>query len=195
METREFLNRKTGPFLTGNEVTGDLFGVELELEGRNVGLRDVATRGWRRTDDGSLRGESVEFVTAGGKTFDEVQKLVKELFDKFTKNGVVFNNSIRTSTHVHLNFSDKTFKQAVNFFTLFTLFEELLQFYSGEDRKGNVFCISTREAEGIVEVLSKGLASGSLDGFGGDRYKYAACNLCTLYKFGTVEVRTSQQVD
>lgn len=190
METKVFLNQTPVALMGVREHKGDLFGIELELEGRNVGLRDVATRGWQRHEDGSLRGESIEYTTTGAKPVAECKSLVDNLFSKFKENGVKFNDSIRTSTHVHLNFADKPLKQAINFFTLFTMLEEPLQYYSGEDRKGNLFCISTREAEGIVGVLASGIAMGSLDRFAGDRYKYAACNLSTLYKFGTIEVRT-----
>jgi hypothetical protein len=190
MKTELFLNHTVSAVLGGRRSEGDLFGIELELEGRGVGLQDIATRGWQRHNDGSLRGESIEFTTSGGKSFEESQKLVKELFKKFKDNNVKFNNSIRTSTHVHLNFSDKPIKAAINFFVLFTLLEEVLQYYSGEDRKGNVFCLSSRDAEGIVQVLSEALATGNLHQFSGDRYKYAACNLCSLFKFGTIEIRT-----
>jgi hypothetical protein len=190
MEPRQFLNHTVASVVGVRETKGDRVGVELELEGRGVGLADIATRGWNRHHDGSLRGESIEFVTAGSKTFAEQKKLNTDLFKKFADNRVKFTDSIRTSTHVHLNYSDKLVKQAINFFSLFTMFEEVLQYYSGEDRKGNLFCISTREAEGIVGILSTGIAKGTLQAFAGDRYKYAACNLSTLFKFGTIEVRT-----
>lgn len=190
MKTVELLNYTVSQSLGVKETKGNLFGIELELEGRNVGLQDVATRGWERHHEGSLRGESIEYSTAGARTFEDSQKLVSDLFKKFKENKVVFNDSIRTSTHVHLNFSDKPLKQAINFFALFTLFEEVLQNYSGEDRKGNLFCMSTRDAEGIVGVLASALAKGTLGVFAGDRYKYGACNLSCLYKFGTLEVRT-----
>jgi hypothetical protein len=190
MEPKQFLNLSPSYIMGVKEHKGNLFGVELELEGRNVGLRDVATRGWNRHEDGSLRGEAIEYTTAGAKSLDESKQLVTDLFNKFEKNKVVFNDSIRTSTHVHLNFCDKPIKQAINFFSLFTVIEEVLQHYSGEDRKGNLFCIGTRDADGIIGILASGIARGSLDGFAGDRYKYAACNLSTLYKFGTIEVRT-----
>lgn len=190
MKTETLLNYTPALGMGVRETKGNLFGIELELEGRNVGLKDIATRGWERHAEPSLRGESMEYTTNGGKTLDEAKKLVSDLFKKFSDNGVMFNNSIRTSTHVHLNFSDKKIKQVVNFFAVFTLVEELLQFYSGEDRKGNLFCVSSREAAGIVEVLSGALESGDFRAFAGDRFKYAACNLCTLFKFGTVEIRT-----
>jgi hypothetical protein len=121
---------------------------------------------------------------------EEAITITNDLFKKFTDHKVKFNDSIRTSTHVHLNFYDKTFKQVINFFTLFSLLEEVLQFYSGEDRKGNLFCVSTREASGLINDLSSSVAQGNFTAFARDRYKYAACNLSTLYKFGTIEVRT-----
>lgn len=190
MKTEQFLNYTPNEVIGCRENKGNLFGVELEMEGRGVGLNDVATRGWTRHNDGSLRGDAIEYCTTGPKSFTDAQKLVKDLFKKLKDNGVKINSSIRTSTHVHLNFSDKKMKQVINFFSLFTVLEEVLAYYSGEDRKGNVFCLSTRDAEGIVQVLAEALATGSFQRFAGDRYKYAACNLSSLYKFGTVEVRT-----
>lgn len=190
MEPRQFLNYTVAAVIGVKQTEGNKYGIELELEGRNVGLADVATRGWQRHKDNSLRGEAIEYITAGAKGLDESKKLLTELFSKFKEHKVKFNDSIRTSTHVHLNFSDKPIKHVVNFFTLFTLFEEVLQYYSGEDRKGNLFCISTREGEGVMGILADSIAKGDLSRFAGDKFKYAACNLSTLYKFGTVEVRT-----
>lgn len=190
MKTETFLNHNVSDITGVRQVDGIKFGVELELEGRNVGLQDVAVRGWQRHADGSLRGESVEYTSANARDLADLKKDVENLFSKFKQHNVKFNDSIRTSTHVHLNFSDKPFKKVVNFFALFTMLEEVLQYYSGEDRKGNLFCISSREAEGIIDVLVGVIAAGNPHPFAGDRYKYAACNLSTLYKFGTVEVRT-----
>lgn len=195
METKLFLNYPLYQSIGGRETKGDKVGVELELEGRNVALEDVATPRWKRHAEPSLRGESMEYTLAGPQEVEETKKLVNDLFDKFRKHGVVLNNSHRTSTHVHLNFSDKPLKKMVNFFCLFTMFEELLQYYSGEDRKGNLFCLSTREGEGIVYHLAEGLRAGNMHIFAGDRFKYGACNLSSLFKFGTVEVRTMRGAD
>lgn len=190
MEPKVFLNYNVSAICGVKETEGKMFGLELELEGRNVALPDVAARGWNRKQEGSLRGEGIEYVTVGAQSLDANKKNVSDLFKKFTENKVKVQDSIRTSTHVHLNFSDKPVKQVINFFALFTLLEEVLQFYSGEDRKGNLFCISSREAEGIVGILADAVSKCTLANFAGDRFKYAACNLSTLYKFGTVEVRT-----
>jgi hypothetical protein len=190
MEPKQFLNYKVFQVIGCRETPGEKFGLELELEGHNVGLQDVAIRGWGRHADNSLRGESIEYVTAGALEYEGTIKSIINLFAKFKEHRIKFNDSIRTSTHVHLNFSDKKTKQAINFFCLFTVLEELLQYYSGEDRKGNLFCISSREAEGIINELARCVAAGDFHRFAGDKYKYAACNLSTLYKFGTLEVRT-----
>lgn len=174
---------------------GMKMGVELELEGPGVGLQDEPTRGWRRTADGSLRGESIEFVLSAPSEYPVCVKAVDYLFGKFGKNAIKFNKSIRTSTHVHLNFSDKPMRQAITFFCLFTLLEEILEHYSGEDRAGNLFCLSSRRTDEIAAILQQCLRDGNLRNFAGDRYKYAACNLSTLFKFGTVEVRTMRGAD
>lgn len=190
MKTDVFLNTTVSGFTGGKKVPGNKLAIELELEGRGVGLADVATPGWNRKNEASLRGEAIEFTSSGPKPLTELKENVSNLFSKFSANKVCFNDSIRTSTHVHLNFADKPIKSVINFFALFTLFEEILQYYSGEDRRGNLFCMSSRDAEGIVGILHDAIAKGDLRSFAGDKYKYAACNLCTLYKFGTVEVRT-----
>ena len=185
-----FLNYKVGD-IVGKNTAGNVFGVELELEGRGVRMDGVSTKGWRREDDGSLRGESIEYVFAKPSDIEESKALVSALFAKFKANNVDIKNSYRTSTHVHINFSDKSVKQLLNFFVLFTMLEDILERYSGEDRAGNLFCISSRRAEHILQVVSDSvLKKQDFRDFAADRYKYAACNLSTLYKFGTCEIRT-----
>lgn len=186
----KFLNYRVVD-ITGRGKVGDLFGVELELEGRGVMMEGVGIRGWKRTHDNSLRGESVEFVFADPCKIEVAKERVTSLFKKMKAEGVDLKNSYRTSTHVHLNFGDKTVKQMLTFFTLFTMLEEILENYSGDDRVGNLFCLSSRRSEGIIRVLSDSvLKHQNLGDFNADRYKYAACNLSTLYKFGTLEIRT-----
>src|SRR5690242_19109605 len=110
MKIEEFINTNVFIVCGTRETSGDKFGLELELEGRNVAMADVAVKGWGRHQDGSLRGESVEYTTIGAVTFENAKKLVTDLFKKFEENKVKIKDSIRTSTHVHLNFSDKPLK-------------------------------------------------------------------------------------
>lgn len=177
------------------ETKGMQFGVELELEGDNVAMAGKAVKGWRQEADGSLRGESIEWVFAKPCEYKEAVSRVTRLFDQFKENKVVFKNSYRTSTHVHLNFCDKKVRDVVNFFCVFTVLEELLEIYCGEGREGNLFCLPSRDVEGIVNVLEDALLKNfNFRDFNND-LRYCAANLCSLNKFGTVEIRTMRGAD
>lgn len=169
---------------------GDLIGLELELEGRNVAMERRAVKGWTQTEDGSLRGESVEYLFSKPVVYDEAVKNVTRLFEAFNKQGVELRNSYRTSTHVHFNFSDKTPKQVLNFVVVHTILEQVLENYCGENRKGNLFCLSLRDADAIVELLEAAyLYQHNFVDFRNDN-RYCALNLCSLNKFGSIEIRT-----
>jgi hypothetical protein len=168
---------------------GMLYGLELELEGRNVAMDGVASKNWKRVEDGSLRGESTEYVFTAPCDYPEAVKRVDALFKKFKENNVRLNNSYRTSTHVHLNFLDKTGKQVVNFFFIYTILEELLEHYCGEYRGGNLFCLSCRDNEELVDMLEQSLMGGRWHSFNNE-VRYNAANMAALNKFGTIELRT-----
>lgn len=174
---------------------GNLFGVELEVEGRGVAMEGIPSRNWKRVEEGSLRGENIEYVFSQPCSYEEAIKRVNKLFETFQKNGVKINNSYRTSTHVHLNFSDKTVKQVILFFFVHTIIEELLELYCGEHRKGNLFCMSTRDNEELIVSLDLAIfAFRNFRDFG-ENIRYCAANLAALNKFGTIEIRTMRGAD
>lgn len=190
MSKMNFLNDPVAVHCRRNKnETGYKFGLELELEGANVNMEGVATPKWTRTTDASLRGESVEYIFTAPLELTPAKEAVTNLFAKFEKNKVRLNKSYRTSTHVHLNFSDKTVRQMFNFYFLYTALEEMFDHYAGENRSGNLFCLSYRLSSGIMKVVSDAIATNDLSAFMEDRFKYAACNLCTLHKFNSIEVR------
>lgn len=189
------LNTVVGKMGYVQERKGELYGVELELEGRNVAMEGVPTKGWKREKDGSLRGESIEYVFSTPCGYDEATARVRTLFEAFKKNAVKIKNSYRTSTHVHINFSDRKIREIINFFVLFTILEELLEIYCGEGREGNLFCLPSRDVEGIVNMLEKAVMNrGDLAEFGED-VRYCAINLAAINKFGTIEIRTMRGAD
>jgi hypothetical protein len=185
-----FLNN-TVEALTGRKAReGFLYGVELELEGYNVGMEGVPSKNWKRVEEGSLRGEAIEYVFTVPCAYDEAIARVNKLFDTMQKCNVQLKNSYRTSTHVHLNFSDKLGKQVINFFILHTILEELLSYYCGESRKGNLFCLSTRDAEELVNMFERCVFNhGCYREFSND-VRYQSCNLAALNKYGTIELRS-----
>lgn len=182
-----------------NPKTGDLFGVELECEGRNVAWDDSAEiiNHWSPERDGSLRnnhGQACEWVFQGPATYQKAQERVNVLFDYFTKRKAKLVLSNRTSTHVHFNMGDKNFYQLINLFILFTILEGLLDRYCGEDRNGNLFCLSSRYAEEQIEWVMRACINDQRWIFN-DNQRYCSLNLAAINKFGTVEFRGMRGLD
>lgn len=179
--------------------TGDLFGIELECEGYAVdwdGGDDIVIQ-WEPHRDGSLRnnhGDACEWVFRGPAPYEKSIERVNLLFDYFSRCKARLVCSNRTSTHVHFNMSDKQAYQVVNMFILFTIFEDLLDRYCGEDRRGNLFCLSSRHAEQQVRWVEDACFKTGTFNFL-DNNRYCAFNLAALNKFGSVEFRSMRGLD
>lgn len=179
--------------------TGDLFGVELECEGKNIDWDTTPeiVEMWAPHRDGSLRnyhGQACEWVFNGPATYNKSVERVNALFDYFEKRKAKLVPSNRTSTHVHFNMGDKCGYQVVNLFILFTILEDILDRYCGEDRRGNLFCLSSRHAEEQVRWVSEAVFDTGRLRFR-DENRYCSLNLASLNKFGTVEFRGMRGLD
>jgi hypothetical protein len=180
---------------------GDLFGLELECEGKNVdflGNNAEILNDWAPHADGSLRnhhGSSCEWVFNGPVSYDNSVKRVDKLFDFFDKQKAKLVCSNRTSFHVHFNMGDKNAYQLVNLFILFTILEDILDGYCGDDRRGNLFCLSSRHAEDQVRWMQDAcFKSFSFANFR-EEWRYCSLNLASVNKFGTVEFRAMRGLD
>jgi hypothetical protein len=199
---QDFLNAPISTVsLTRAHKQGDLFGVELECEGRNVdwdGSDPNLTRSWAPHADGSLRnnhGQACEWVFNGPVKYETAVKRVDTLFKYFQQRKAKLVTSNRTSTHVHFNMGDKNAYQLVNLFILFTILEDILDRYCGEDRRGNLFCLSSRHAEEQVAWINDVVFNRySFGGFRED-FRYCSLNLASINKFGTVEFRGMRGLD
>lgn len=173
---------------------GPQFGVELELEGRGL-HPNLEIPGWSGHHDGSLRGESsVEWVFSKPLPFSPSLKKLDVLFKKIEESGAVIRNSYRTSTHVHLNYSDKYAYQVVTSFVVYTLLEDIIARWCGSERSGNLFCLGARDAENIVTTMSDSVFRHNNFAHFNNDLRYAGFNLCSLNKFGTIEFRTMRGV-
>jgi len=183
------------------KVVGD-FGIELECEGQ--GLKFISDVNWATVKDGSLRGsfpsEAAEYVSKlryvkGAYTSLKVTRNkghphISKLFNFYLKDSII-KKSIRASTHVHVNIQHLTHTELCNYIYILILLEDSLLKLSGETRIGNRFCLSSKEAVGFfdgVNVLFKNrLEEVTLSQ---DQFKYAVINLATIFRYGTVEIRS-----
>lgn len=182
--------------------TGDLFGVELECEGVNVhyvgGANKKILLDWVPNNDGSLRSYKgyppCEWVFNGPVKYKTAVNRINAIFDFFDEQKTKLVQSNRTSVHVHFNMSDKNVYQLVNVFILFTIFEDLMDRYCGEDRNGNLFCLSSRHAEDQLRWVQDACFKHYRFAFN-DNWRYTSLNLASINKFGTVEFRGMRGLD
>lgn len=173
--------------------TGE-FGIEIETETKSAYEYPKFTY-WECHQDGSLRDYGVEYVLKQPvKYYQEVNFALEEFKDK-TKNLKFIKDSPSTSVHVHINFLQEDAKTLGNFFTLYSMFENVLIRYSGPDRLSNLFCLPICDAEEtyrnminmIHNIQNRKYIGISLSE---QAVKYAACNLSSLYKYGSIEIRS-----
>lgn len=180
------------------QVKGKVVGVEIEVEG-NKFFKDndyAPLRGskWKYVHDGSLRGnDNAEYVFKKPLSLDDANKAVDSLWEMFEKFGSVLDESNRTSVHVHLNVQDWHANRFCAFVSMYMIVEDILTHWCGDHRVGNMFCLRTSDAAGIItkikNVVKTDFGSGVPNGF-----HYSGLNIHSLYKFGTIEVRTMRGI-
>lgn len=178
-------------------------GIEIEVEGRNLprgtviqdrSMAEATEAVWNTHEDGSLRGESAEYVLSQPITIEELEPSVQKLWDHLSREGTTLRPSNRTSTHVHINVQGMTFNTLTSYLMLWTIFEQALINICGEDRKNNHFCLSSKElGDWLLETWKNALQKGAFNWT--DRHKYSALNLSALSKFGSFEFRCMRTIE
>ena len=174
--------------VVGVEQTKGLFGVEVEVEG--IGISGRTPSGWERHDDGSLRGESHEFVFSTPLDFDECQKSIQELYSFISKEGGRILDSVRAGVHVHLNVQERTPIDLMKIIVLYTCLESVFSKLAGEGRSGNLFCLQAHDAEFYTQQIIHSIEAADLRHLNSNNLRYSALNPTSLYKFGSLEFRS-----
>lgn len=198
--------------LSRTPVSGDV-GLEIEVEGFNLPKHDgwyierdankkplpstVQVRfpkSWRYVADHSLRGEdNAEYVLKEPVKFDEVPAVLDELWGMFRQAHSRLDISNRTSVHVHVNVQNFHMNRLTSFMTMYYVVEDILTQWCGEHRVGNLFCLSAKDAPGILEQVKDFIISN-----GGihpsDNLHYAGLSFYAVKKFGSLEFRTLRGV-
>lgn len=177
----------------------DCFGIEVEVEGKNlVNVSHAVNEYWNIIDDHSLRklkpgDEAYEFVCRNPLPFDKVKEAISTLFDYLNRVSVKVYNSYRTSVHVHVNFGTESLRTIYNFITLSLILDELFVSQNGEHRAGNNFCLRAKDALGQVLMLTNSIKSGhNFFQLGGNAERYSSINFTSLTKFGSIEFRSME---
>lgn len=165
---------------------GDV-GIEIEAEGHNL---PHTGEYWNVTHDGSLRGESLEYVLKRPMSLPEARKALDYLSLKYEQNEATVNDSDRCGVHVHVNCQELNIVQLYNFFVLYLVLEDLLVKFCGDSREGNLFCLRAKDAEYLLYTLSSALEDKEFRArFSSDDLRYASMNVKSLPTYGSLEFR------
>lgn len=172
--------------------TGD-WGVEIETE-TDRKYDYPSLKYWEAKKDNSLRDWGVEYVLKAPMNAPELERALVE-FEGCDKKWKFKTSSVSTSVHVHANMLNETYLTVANFLTTWALVEPILIKHSGPDRLSNLFCLSIKDAEGILDKWIGLLGSINRNAFtkavlNQEGIKYSALNAATLSTFGTLEVRS-----
>lgn len=172
-------------FFHGEVLKGEI-GVEIELEGSRLPVE--LPKYWTVTRDGSLRGEAYEYVFSQPIPREDVKDALSILYARLEK--AVLEDSGRAGVHVHINIRDLSVRQLYNFILLYLVFEKNLVDFCGEDRVGNLFCLRATDAEYLLVSIRRLLKTHDIRRLTNtDNLRYAAMNLTSLLKYGSLEFR------
>ena len=181
--------------------------VGLELEYENCTGSFTTPPQWNTTNDYSLRSGGIEFVSS--PLLEKDLDVAVEAMVNAAKAGKGVPTK-RCGYHVHVNVTHMTWAELYKFFTYYTLLEPLLFREFAPGREMSHFCVPTWSNTALTECLyddhmqlRNGIrcprgydASEYLRGSSGGggltmlrTPKYAALNVNSLKKFGTVEFR------
>lgn len=187
---------KTREMLGVGKIDG-AFGVEIEVETNHEpppGIRGM----WNKTEDGSLRGNSAEYVFSKPLSLEDSHSAVVALKERLDENKVKVNESFRAGVHIHMNMLEKNEDEILRFLLAYYLIEDVIISWCGPNRVGNLFCLGIRDAEATIDRLCEILQScpvGHRDELlgrlmrMGDNFRYSAMNIGALGRHGTVEFR------
>lgn len=164
-------------------------GIELEYEGHNLAQRGFENH-WSKVADGSLRGESAEYILTTPIARKDVDASLKELDEAFKAARTNIFATFRAGTHVHINVQDLSTVQLINMLTLYYMYEDTLLAFCRQDRTGNHFCLRTKDASSVTDLLRNFILNPEARLFADDNYRYASVNLTALTKYGSLEFRS-----
>lgn len=173
-------------------------GIELEVEAKTKEQHDIACVHmcpfpWRLESDGSLR-YGVEFIASYPFPDDGLDSYIRGVYEHIHK--LHLGNTLRTSTHVHVDCTDQNVSFLPGFCTTQILVEPLLMHVAGRMREECIYCIpwyrAANELERAILAIRHHKNTSpqyAVARINGSFNKYSSCYLGPLVTRGTVEFR------
>ena len=173
----------------------EFIGVEIELEQANLNVRgdrirwpdtDPATRGLVEAHvDGSLRN-GIELVFSQPLFGLQALAAIDYMFAIKQHNNLT--DSVRTSTHIHVNYSDVTPDVVVRAAAINAIIEPYIVGTAGSHREANCYAVSMRGSD----FLTNNRTEYAIQDFvihQANSHRYLGFNMAALAKYGTIEYR------
>lgn len=168
---------------------GDV-GIEIEMETEapmfDAGL---TTKSWRTEIDNSLKNNGTEFVLKSPVPFHEVGTLMETFRKDLKAAGIKILPTIRAGVHIHINMQEHTINDVIRFMACYYAMETALTRFCGDGREGNLFCLRARDAEYSILKLEDAIVKKDFLHMKDQNLRYAACNIQSLFQYGSVEFR------
>lgn len=162
-------------------------GIEVEIEGDRAFPNPPGD--WIATTDGSLRGHSIEYVSAQPINPKDIDEHLRRLDKRIKNEGVKIQQSFRAGVHVHINVREFTMEEIANFALLYYIFDHAFARFCGSNREGNLFCLRLEDAEAPLAFLITALRKGNTAIFRTDNIRYGAVNFAAISRHGSLEFR------
>lgn len=172
----------------------------IEIEGEDVSFSystetQLRSLGWALHHDDSLRRDGMEFVLDQPLNGEKLGAAVTGIFNIYREGTVQWRPSPRAGTHIHLNASHKTVGFVQAFTALVYCVDELIFTFADEDRRWCSYCNSLNTLPpSVLQALLVNREYEDYNGWQGAwpisaRDRYYGCNITSLAKYGTVELR------
>lgn len=183
-----FVKKTIKELIGHNKDYGNKIGIEIEVEHENPPNLENIPKWWRVEHDGSLRVNGAEYVLNNPLSPEgacEAVDLIGAFIDKDNK---VLDTG-RAGVHVHVNVSDLTVTQYINFLCLCHIVEPIIVNWCGDYRIGNLFCLRLKDAEFLTDKICEFLDSEDINRLYTDLIRYSSINLKATPQYGSVEFR------
>ncbi len=175
-----------------SSIPKDAVGIEIEAEGTgrisDDTMIELDNNQVRATADGSLRN-GIEFITSPISAASLSEHGCWKPIAKALKEMRATDNSVRTSTHVHLNMRDRTFLDVTTMAVVYWSLEQTLLRLCDKFRRGNMFALSITDSQTMLDFITNAFNSDQMPNLSNNEHKYSSFNFVPLSRYGTVEIR------